>query len=545
MSRTTNRMVQRGGIRIDGVKRAGMSMWDAAPTQDVPRSTFNLSHQHKTSFEMGRLIPILCKEMLPGSTYKMSAEAFLRLAPMIAPIMDNVDIQISSFFIPERILYTSQDQWKFHVMGRSGDANNAGDPVPTWGYCEFGQNDIPVSSLGNYLGLRTPTVTGRDFRVKAAPLAAYCKVYDDYYRAKYVQAGAFQTVDLSSRNAYYEAVAAATPLRIGKMHDYFTTCLPNPQVGEPVLIPLTRVDEVDVYNNVGGTVGMNIVNAATGAGLTGDLTAVAGAAQVGGVDAVISPLNGALAVDVNSVAASIIDLRIAIQIQAYFEQMARNGSDFNEWLLSMFSIQSEDARLQRAEFVDVTSTRFVISQVLATTSATDQPLGTFGGHGVSYGGGNVHYYEAKEHGYFMVLISVAPETSYFNGIERMWSRETWYDYPIPMFGSVSEMEVKRKELNIDIPLGEQEETFGYQLKDADFKFANSRISGQFQTTLNYWHMAQIFEPNETPTLDSAFILQDPTTRIFAVEEAESIFGVIYFNIQASHPLPRFSVPRIQ
>lgn len=544
MSRTTNRMVQRGGIRIDGVKRSGMSMWDAAPTENVPRSTFNLSHQHKTSFEMGRLIPILCKEMLPGSTYKMSAEAFLRLAPMIAPIMDNVDIQISSFFVPERILYTSQDQWKFHIMGRSGDANNAGDPVPTWGYCEFGQNDIPVSSLGNYLGLRTPTATGRDFRVKASPLAAYCKIYDDYYRAKYVQAGAFQTVDLSARNAYYEAVAAATPLRIGKMHDYFTTCLPNPQVGEPVLIPLVA-NPVPVTMTIPPTGDSgDFVDATTLTHITGAIANAAGGVQVAGTDAIYNP-NGTLQVNPNDYAASIIDLRIAIQIQAYFEQMARNGSDFNEWLLSMFAVQSEDSRLQRAEYVDTTSTRMVISQVLATTAATDQPLGTFAGHGVSYGGGNMHYYEAKEHGYFMVLISVAPETSYFNGIERMWSRETWYDYPIPMFGSVSEMEVKRKELNIDIPLDEQEETFGYQLKDADFKFANSRISGQFQTTLNYWHMAQIFEPDETPTLDSAFILQDPTTRIFAVEEPESIFGVIYFNIQASHPLPRFSVPRIQ
>lgn len=521
-----------------------MSIFETVKMPSIPRSKFDLSHEVKTTFNMGKLIPVLRQEVLPGDKFNFSQEAMLRLAPLISPVMHNVDVKTRFFFVPNRLLMDQAD-WEFFIMG---DA----DAGIEWPHINIAEGSAPIGSLGDYLGY--PQMTGgNNVDASVLPIAACAKIWDDYYRSESLQTEKFRKVEPGLQSGtlgvHYAALCSGDPFAVGWERDYFTSALPSPQKGDPVLIPLTNGNDTRIILDNPANPGQGRFVLATG-GTTaapGDVVQNVSGTEIGGTNVVYDPYDTLIIDDagLNSNAATIDTLRTAFKLQQYFESLYRGGYRYFEWVRSMFAATPSDARLQRSEYIGTTAHRMVISEVLSTANTqvdTDvTPVGQMAGHGISVGGGNLHSYYAEEHGWIIGFMQVTPQTAYQQGIDRALTRQTYLDYAIPMFANIGEQAVKRKEIFVNTSGVNQEADWGYQPRYAEYRFNNSRVTGEFKTTLNFWHLGRIFET--APTLAQT-IECDPSMRIFAVEEGHHIYAQVILNVYVERNLPRFGVPSL-
>ncbi len=512
-------------------------------------STFNLSHDVKTSLDMGFLVPSLTLEVLPGDNIKISSETMMRFQPLIAPVMHRVKVKTNFFFVPNRLLW---DGWEDFITGnlRAGATEEA--PYIT---------NTPSNSSGDvadYMGIPT-TVGDPLIRINALPFAAYAKIWDDWFRDQNLQEEVFTPLTFGE-NAQYEQLAFSAPLRRAWEHDYFTSSLPFAQKGDVVTLPLTNEDTLPVNLKIDYPDGFQVLRRSDSGDLSPSQSVRSSAANQltpgsvlsfgSGQGALLDP-NGTMEVDLNNEAVEITTLRRAIILQEFLEKAARGGTRYIESMKMYFNVTSSDARLQRAEYVGGAVQNMAISEVLATAETpapeggTIVPIGQMAGHGISAGSTPSFSYKAEEHGFFIGIVSVVPDTAYQQGIHKMWNRENRLDYAFPDFANIGEQEVLNKELfaelsNSNIYNG----VFGYMPRYANYKFLNSRVSGDMRGNLAYWHLGRIF--NLPPALNEDFIECNPSKRIFAVVDPDvhSIVSHIYHNISVNRKLPKHGNPHI-
>jgi len=502
------------------------------------RNKFDMSHEKKLTLDMGYLVPTFCQQVLPGDSWKVQTELMLRFLPMLAPIMHRIKVYTHYYFVPNRLVW---DEWEpFITGGTDGDLT---PEMPHWFTSDsayFGKG-----TLSDYLGIETPPQGAIwDFKHQVLPFRAYQQIYNDYYRDPnddsqlidyYKGSGAINTGpggQTNQENFHY------TLRKRSWAKDYFHGALPWAQRGDQAIMPMsgTIQSQLVAKDSDGNPIGSEDITT----GALGDVQAGTNTTTFESVDN--DAIDGSFTIN---------DLRASVKLQEWLEKMARGGARYVEQILTHFGEVSPDQRLQRAEFLGGGSQNVVISEVLSTTQSTaeNQPLGEFAGHGISVGTQNRFQKKRfKEHGYVIGIMSIMPTPQLMNGSERHFFYQDKLDYAWPTFANLGEQSVYKGEVKMPYTnsFGEERhrQTFGYQPRYAEYKWAKSTIHGEFRDTLKYWHMARDYT-NENPNI-YGFFEYDGDKRIFAVQEADenNIIANVYHKASALRALPYYGTPKL-
>lgn len=534
------------------------------PSIKVSRSKFDLSHHHKTMFNSGSLIPFYVQEVYPGDTFNVRSTNVTRTtAPFIRPVMDNMFLDMFYFFVPNRLVF---DKW-VNVMGE----NTTGAWIPQEeAFVPMTFGSVGVGTIADYMGIPTQSIIGSNNGINILPFRAYALIWNEWFRDEnlqqpvFINKGNLSTSERLNTGAWSVNNYLGMPAPINKLHDYFTSCLPAPQKGNPVTLtltgnaPVTSSDEeneltypqnpIILRNAIGGGYLTDNVNLSSyySAG-RGDSTLSMGpnAGTFSNTPVIMSNLVADLS---NLTAVNVNDLRYAFQLQKMLERDARSGTRYTEYIQSHFSAYSPDARLQRPEYLGGKRMPLSIQQVNQTSaSSEDSPLAQVGAYSLSNGqcGFSKSF---VEHGFIIGVMAVRQFHTYQQGIERFWTRSKRTDYYDPVFSNIGEQPVYTSEIKFDNNNELIGKVFGYNEAWADLRYRPSRISANLRSNIaggfDIWHFADYYA--NQPSLGDAWIKETPDfiDRALSIKSTTAPQFVIdiYNKVSAVRVMPTYSIP---
>lgn len=516
------------------------------------RSTFDFSHERRTSMRMGKLIPIFCKETLPNDTFYMSSELMLRTMPLIRPVMHQTNVYFHWFFVNNRILW--EDWEEFITHGRLGTET---PPVPPYSnisaILNWGDDLLDVGSLFDHLNgnpiadADVALWAGR--KLDIMPALGYQRIYQDYYKDRNYEGDVTWLPAVSGINEDEEQSIFALHNRKWE-HDYFTSALLTTQRGTEVLLPLQGTGTV-TYESISSVLeadgtppGGSGLLQTTGVNPQLRQSFADTTARIENIDEVL--------LETSSV--GINDFRVAIALQEWAERMNLGGSRLNETIYSNFARRTSDGRLQMAEYLGGAKFTVKVGEVMTTAYSEDAasavvPPADMSGSGRILQGTKQMSYNCEEWGFIYCIMSVMPTSGYMQGTDRMWlQRNTYDEYAWPALAHLGEQPVYDYEIFADptsMPADRtQAPIFGYQSRNVDYKFCNSSAHGQFRTTLEDWHITRKFATQ--PQLSEEFVTfeDDLQDRIFNVTGGDTILAYVYHNIRVKRSLPYFATPTV-
>lgn len=501
------------------------------PSVEIPRSRFDRSHGLKTTFDAGYLVPIYVDEALPGDTFQLNLTGFSRLSTPTYPVMDNLKMDTFFFAVPMRLVW---DNWQKFCGERTDPADSIDYTVPVINDLNNASNE----TIFDYFGL--PTKVSAVYNFSALPLRAYNLIWNEWFRDENLQ----DSVTVNTDNGP-DGNADYALLKRAKRHDYFTSCLPWLQRGDAVSLPLgTDAPISGIATNTqtedftSGQVWETDASSSTtyATGWQAGITMLEDQSNLGYPD---------VRVDLaNATAATINELRQAFQVQRLLEKDARSGTRYIEILRSHFGVSSSDARLQRPEYLGGGSTPVNITPI----ARTDSSPGALGAMGTAAFKGHGFVKSFEEHCIIIGLANVRADLTYQEGLDKMWSRSTRYDFYWPTLAHLGEQAVLNKEIYIDattIGSGADDDVFGYQERYAEYRYKPSKITGKFRSndtaSLDAWHLGLEF--GSQPTLDATFIQDSPPIdRVIATPTEPHFIYDSYINLICTRPMPVYGVP---
>lgn len=543
-----------------------MSIFSSIRVRKPKRTAFDLSHEVKLTCDFGELVPFFCQDVIPGDTFKVSVETFVRFAPLIAPVMHRVNVFTHFFFVPYRLVW---DEWREFITG--GEDGSAAPVFPRVSMSGVSgpTNNLGIGSLADYLGVPVgngTASTSSNLRINLLPFRAYQLIWNEYYRDQNLQ----DEIDFSLASGIFDGLvfngASSNPNIHGCREclelrnrcwekDYFTSALPFPQrFPSPVTVPVNGTVDIIAHKTDANMSGIFVNNDGTVAA-TGNIENSSGyGMRVDGKPGFYDP-RGTLHGEFNdSSNITINELRRAFSLQRWLENNARAGSRYIEQILSHFGVRSSDARLQRPEYLGGGKTPVVISEVLQTSETANSPQGNMAGNATSYGVSHSFKRFFEEHGIVLGILSILPRSNYQDGLPKLFGKFDKFDYYFPEFAHLGEQEIKHYEAYCDLSKSLDDSAnsklFGYTPRYAEYRFVNSSVHGFFRTDLNFWHLGRVFSNTNQPVLNGSFVevragnSSTGLNRIFAVEDTtyDRLWIQMYVKFLALRPLPKYGTP---
>lgn len=536
---------------------------------EIPRSKFNYKCPVKTTFNHGQIIPLIYEEVLPGDTWNLkNFSMVLRLSsPLKTPILDNITASVFIFFVPMRLLWSHWKQFMFENT-ESKWVSSTEYTIPMITAPDGGWNSC---SLADYLGVRPGVKT----KVNQLRFRCYCEIYNEWFRDQnlidpvYYDNGDSDIVGNNGTDYVNDVVRGSVVMSISRHRDYISSCLPGPQKGPDVLLPLGDVtmDDIPVLPkaNVSHLVGKELIDGVDT--LRAASTVGSGYVQMPDGNLIVNSGNvigtsvassGAYNLIPDNLVAfgtsqftsnvTINQLRTAFQLQKFYERLALGGSRYTEVIRSFFNVQSSDARLQRPEFLAGDRFPVNINQVLDTTSSN---LAKVGAYSMTFGSGCEFIKSFEEHGILMAVIATQHSHSYQQGNDRFLYKETFTDFFFPVFNNLGEQPVYNREVYVQ-GTSDDSKVFGYQENYPEYRQGKSRITGQFRSGANglpgqgldTWHLADYY--SSLPILSKEFIEESPITldRVLTVSHDLSNQYLLdcVFDFDVSRPMSEYGVP---
>lgn len=529
---------QRGGTQLTAPSQHG-NPFNSVAVKEPDRNVFNLSHNVNLTCNFGELVPIMCREVLPGDTWKHSSHVFMRFAPQLAPVLSNINVSIMSFFVPNRLLYRGWET--FITGGKNGDSkltNDRGDYVDFSGkvvtspitcakpFYRFPDVDLMESwekelllnsSLLDYIGYPTfnkisditQTTLNAYPLIDALPVHAYRQIVNDYFINRNITDTDAQTIpvwlngtNVIGQKAENHFTSLLKLAHINYSMDYFTSCLPDLQRGSQIAIG----KQENVYYQAGGSTfvkddaGHNILSdTALNVDSQGHLFTT-DHNQVANID-------NSANLFVNNTT-TIQELRYLTRLQQWLETSERVGSRYTDLLKGFFGVTSSDARLQRAEYLGGSIIPVVKSDIEQTSESQTTALGTLGGKSIAVGQSNTFTKYFEEHGWLFTIMCCMPDVTYINTLDRQFMRTNRFHYYWTQFAQLSEQAVTARELftpttDAQCVGYDDQDIFGYQQRYAEYRFISNTAHGDFKDTLSYWIFPRVFD--KSPQLNSAFL----------------------------------------
>lgn len=543
------------------------------PEMKASRTRFNRDQTILTTFDSGKLIPFYVDEVLPGDTFSVDTSAIIRMSTPKYPVMDDAFIDFYYFYCPNRILWRN---FKY-FMGEVED-----EPwLPTKSY-EVpkikinGSDKVPQpyeKSILDYMGV--PTKIKAEIEINALPVRAYVKIWNEFFRDENVGNAAVcpdgdEDVWYADENnegdiekSLQEAVKGGRCLPVSKFHDYFTSCLPYPQRGPAVTLPLEGNAPVGLYGDesltkygtISGKTEIFLNQTLSGSNLAPSIknsrSEGSRNSMVTGSSSPSDQVNDSayLAANLSAVTATTInELRKAVAVQQYYEALARGGSRYREQVQALWNVTISDKTVQVPEYLGGGRYHVNMNQIVQTSGQqtdADTPIGETGAVSVTPVNESSFTKSFEEHGFVIGVCCVRHNHSYQQGLERFWSRKDRLDYYVPQFANLGEQPVKKKEIMLT-GKATDEEVFGYQEAWADYRMKPNRVSGLMRSnatgTLDFWHYADNY--SDVPTLSQEWMSEgkEEIARTLIVQNEPQLFGAIRVANKTTRRMPLYSVP---
>lgn len=559
--------------------RNAESRFAQVPRAQIPRARFKRDFGNLTTINEGDLVPIYSDEVLPGDTVSIKQTSLIRMATPIYPVMDNAYCDIYYFFVPSRLLW---DHWE-NLMGQNDDSYWANKTEYTTPQITAPSGGWNVGTIADYFGIPTGVA---NISVNALPFRAYTKIWNEWFRDENLQqpqqenTGDAAQAGSNTGTGPTSSLGGGPLLKVAKYHDYFTSCLPEPQKGDAAGIPIAlNINNTPV---IAGSNNWTLTSQIPSSARPMEFYNITDDSMVFGSEDHYYPLHlnydGQMYDQVASntgtssntgmkqatptnlkvyapdnaeqIGISINELRTAIALQHILEADARGGTRYTEILSHEYGVTSPDSRLQRSEYIGGTRFRINVNQVVQQ-SATDStsPQGNVAAYSLTTDSEKMCTYSATEFGYIIGLAAIRVNHSYQQGLSRMWTRSDRWSYYNPLFANLSEMPVYNKEIYAQ-GTAEDDEVFGYQEAWADLRYRTNMITGemrsQYAQSLDAWHYADYYE--EMPRLSSEWITEgkENIDRTIAVQSeiSHQFICDIWFDQTWTRPLPIYSVPGI-